>query len=232
MAQGSSTGKDANSKGVPTVLAYVVYPLITLVLGGILGTVFQYQLVYKSQIEEAKRQTETGISQTTIMKDQLKEVKKQNKQKDAEIEQKNREITLKAQQEAEVRERNEILQRKLDDVKRQWEVTRSVFTSTITNELNDKSKSGYTLENAQTIVNERDFARTRIDSVRNYMDGAYRHLNSIIDRIRVAVANKDLKTVNKLMEQLKSEWDEKKSIIDDLADKSLRVLGCSLPSIF
>jgi spore cortex formation protein SpoVR/YcgB (stage V sporulation) len=138
------------------------------------------------------------------------------------------------------------LQKQSDEVKRQFAIAKDQFISHITDAVNEGvsripgSEPGRpvppdvvartTNTRARRIVDERDRARSAIQSLTTNLTQISDELDSDIDDLKHVIDTQpvDQKQVDTLLRKVADKWPTKMTLLEQIAQNSLRQIGCPL----
>jgi predicted nucleic acid-binding Zn-ribbon protein len=148
--------------------------------------------------------------------------------------------------EAKQREQLEALQKQSDDVKKQFAIAKDQFISRITLAVKDgvatiggaergRPLSKDVIDNAlasrgRRIIDERDKARSGIQAISTNLTRVYDELDSDIDELKRILDNPpaDQAQVKALLQRIADKWPTKMTLIEELAQNSLKQIGCPI----
>jgi hypothetical protein len=148
--------------------------------------------------------------------------------------------------EAQQRDQLAALQKQSDEVKRQFGIAKDQFISHITEAVNEGTApipgaergrpvpqelaTRTILTRARRAVNERDRARSAIQSLTAKLNTVSEQLDSDIDDLKTLLDNPpvDQTQLRTLLRKISDKWPTKVSQLEELAQNSLRQIGCPL----
>jgi hypothetical protein len=148
--------------------------------------------------------------------------------------------------EAQQREQLVALQKQSDEVKRQFGIAKGRFISHITDAVNEGVATipggeprkpvppdvvtKTILVRARRIVDERDRARTAIQSLTNNLNRVSDELDSDIDDLKHVLDNPpvDQTQVQSLLRKIADKWPTKVRLLEEIAQNSLQQIGCPM----